>query len=82
MWLCPGWLGDMQQAARWLDREGDFLILQRRAEPSFQRLLGFGECVATPETRDEELPRKRMLPGDSFPGPQELYKAVLPGTTS
>jgi hypothetical protein len=52
----------------------------------FQCLLGFGlldlGSVAAPETRDEELPRKRILPGDIFSGPQELYRAMLPRTTS
>lgn len=80
-----GWLGDIQQAAWWVNREGDFL-LQRKAEASFQCLLAFGfldlGSVAAPETRDEELLRKRIFPGDIFSGPQELYRAMLPRTTS
>lgn len=59
--------------------------LQRRAEPFFQCLLGLGfldlGSVAAPETRDKELPRKRIFPGDTFSGPQELYRAMPPRTT-
>lgn len=77
-----GWLGDIQQASWCSNGEGDFLILQRRAEPSFQCLLAFGlldfGSVVAPETRDEDLPRKWVLPGAIFSGSQELCRSTLP----
>lgn len=44
-----GWLGDIQQASWWLNREGDFLILQTTFFPMSARFwtLRFGEYGCT-----------------------------------
>lgn len=56
------------EAVWWTDMEGHFLICRGGQNLLPQCLLGFGlfdlASVAAPKTRDEELPRKRMLPGD------------------
>lgn len=83
MWLCFGLVGRYTAGSLVVRQGGGLPHPADKGEPSFQCLLGFGlfdlGIMAAPEAREEELPRKRILPGDIFLGHKSSTEPCCPG---